>query len=539
MPAETFTDPTRVMFLFSDATRYTVQLHHLPCQRLVADLACGMAAMAHPHGTINTAGTAVRYRIAVGQLARFLDGIGFRGGAAELTRAKLVEFWLGTKHDSESATRRMLRAWDADTGGLRPEVRDYLDGGLLNRQARRTPLTPYSDAEWDRLLSCCRRVVEAAWAARREAIAVAQTGQDPAVGGWSPENMLWLQLNHGPWSQQQVADHMGCSLATVAKYGRVIRAARALFPTLDVAFAYRLLLGMSTGIVPDGLDDLGIGDIDWAGDATILLDYVKGRSGPQSLTLPKPAVRVLRRWLEHSESLRQRAPDAIRSRLWLAYTPAYPFHTALFDPESVRSFVDANLLADDDKQPLRIHRARLRTTFANRRDKRAWTGRTTIDPNHTAQVEGDNYLSQPSPTQREALHAVIEDAQADLVRKATTAAVVTNQDPVAVARDLPTQMAGLKLTHTVIAELVGGQRDVFTAACADQLAGLHGPAGQPCPARPWVCLLCPLAVFAPRHALNLLRLKAEAVKSSETVSCWWFGKLVARAMRVGVCVRQR
>jgi hypothetical protein len=49
---------------------------------------------------------------------------------------------------------------------------------------------------------------------------------------------------------------------------------------------------------------------------------------------------------------------------------------------------------------------------------------------------------------------------------------------------------------------------VFTAACGDQLAGLHGPKGKPCPARPWVCLLCPLAVFAPRHAANLLRLKA-------------------------------
>lgn len=47
-----------------------------------------------------------------------------------------------------------------------------------------------------------------------------------------------------------------------------------------------------------------------------------------------------------------------------------------------------------------------------------------------------------------------------------------------------------------------------TAACADQLAGLHGPKGQPCPARPWVCLLCPLVIFAPRHAPNLLRLNA-------------------------------
>lgn len=66
----------------------------------------------------------------------------------------------------------------------------------------------------------------------------------------------------------------------------------------------------------------------------------------------------------------------------------------------------------------------------------------------------------------------------------------------------------MKLDEGVLAELVGGARDVFTAACADQLARLHGPAGKPCPARPWVCLLCPLAVFAPRHAVNLLRLKA-------------------------------
>ena len=49
---------------------------------------------------------------------------------------------------------------------------------------------------------------------------------------------------------------------------------------------------------------------------------------------------------------------------------------------------------------------------------------------------------------------------------------------------------------------------VFVAACADPLSGLHGPPGKPCPARPWVCLLCPLAVFTPRHATNLLRLKA-------------------------------
>jgi hypothetical protein len=58
----------------------------------------------------------------------------------------------------------------------------------------------------------------------------------------------------------------------------------------------------------------------------------------------------------------------------------------------------------------------------------------------------------------------------------------------------PGLAAALDLDDQMIAELVGGERDVFTAACADQLSGLHGQKGKPCPARPWVCLACPLAM---------------------------------------------
>ena len=86
-------------------------------------------------------------------------------------------------------------------------------------------------------------------------------------------------------------------------------------------------------------------------------------------------------------------------------------------------------------------------------------------------------------------------------------AVITEESAAALADAYPQLVASLQLGDGMIAELAGGQRDVFTAACADQLSGLHGPKGKPCPARPWVCLLCPLAVFAPRHAPNLLRLK--------------------------------
>jgi hypothetical protein len=144
------------------------------------------------------------------------------------------------------------------------------------------------------------------------------------------------------------------------------------------------------------------------------------------------------------------------------------------------------------------------------RSKSTWTGnaRATIDPNHTAAVEGDHYLTATTPGQRHAVDTIIEDAQHDRLRRAHPPTVITDEDTAALARNYPQLLGVMNLDSSVIAELVSGSRDVFTAACADQLAGLHGPVGKPCPARPWVCLLCPLAVFAPRHAVNLLRLKA-------------------------------
>jgi hypothetical protein len=167
-------------------------------------------------------------------------------------------------------------------------------------------------------------------------------------------------------------------------------------------------------------------------------------------------------------------------------------------------------VSGDDGRPLKIHRSRIRTTHHAMRERSGWagSGRATIDPNHSPQVEGDHYLSATTPSQRRAVEAIVEDAQHDLLRRAHPPMVVSDADAAVLARDYPQLIATHGLGEGVIAELVGGSRDVFVAACADQLSGLHGPKGKPCPARPWVCLLCPLAVFAPRHAGNLLRLKA-------------------------------
>ena len=51
-----------------------------------------------------------------------------------------------------------------------------------------------------------------------------------------------------------------------------------LFPHTQEVIAYQLLFGAYSGIVPDGVAGLQAGDIDWAGDAAILLSYIKGRA---------------------------------------------------------------------------------------------------------------------------------------------------------------------------------------------------------------------------------------------------------------------
>jgi hypothetical protein len=113
-------------------------------------MASGLAGPAHPHDQVDDRRTAENYRTALKKLALFLDDLGFSGGAGDLTRALLVEFWLGMNRHVESMTRRMLRCWDAETGALRPEVRNYLAGQLLHAPKRRKdqkPFAPYSDAE--------------------------------------------------------------------------------------------------------------------------------------------------------------------------------------------------------------------------------------------------------------------------------------------------------------------------------------------------------------------------------------------------------
>ncbi len=505
MPAELLEDPPGISCVFSDGRRYRRAVAAEPAA-LVRDMLAGLAELVHPHGSVDSPGTVIAYVQGIADIARFMRERGVDGGAAQLSRGLLAEYWMQAGGVHESVTRRMLASFDAASGGdaLPPGACALAAGRHFKARPSSSPLVPYTEEEWGRLHQACRDDVDEAFARHRQALRLAARGKDPRDGGWTPANKRWLLRQTGPLSDVQAGEYIGRSATWVARRGGGIRtASEDLFPGVNVVIAYRLLLGIYTGIVPDGIAGLGIGDIDWAGDASVLLAYVKGRTAAESRTLPRRAVRLLEQWLEHSAPVREHAPAALRGSLWLYYSYGGPSRW-----QTTTGVSTHDLWAR--RRGLSVDRRRIRTTYLSLRDRSRWHGssRSAIDPNHSPAVEGDHYLTAATPAQRAALDTIIEDAQHDLLSKARPPVVLTDEDAAEFAGRYPGLVAGLNLDDAMVAGLLSGEQDVFVAACADPLSGLHGPPGKPCPARPWVCLLCPLAVFAPRHAANLLRLKA-------------------------------
>ncbi|MET9618965.1 hypothetical protein [Kitasatospora indigofera] len=382
-------------------------------------------------------------------------------------------------------TRSLLEGYAQSGGTLADGVLELAAGRHFNIQPNRQPLPPYPEEEWQRLTWTCRTLVDDSYDAHRRALQHASCGQHPTEGGWKPDNLRWLLARVGPVSISEFGGHLGVSVPLVHKRGGFHDAIRAVFPHLDVLIANRLLFGIYSGIVPDGIADLVVEDIDWAGDSTVLLSYIKRRTAAESLNLPRQAVRLLEQWLAHSALLRTFVTPQERRRLWVGVSRAGGAgRVRRIDRVAVQRWALRHEVVGNDGKPLKIHRSRIRTTHEAMRDKTSWTGsgRATIDPNHSPQVEGDHYLTATTAAQRYNVETVIEDAQHDMLRRAHPPTVITEEDAAALANGYPHLVAELKLDDVVIAELVGGKRAVFTAACGDQLLGLHGPKGKPGPA---------------------------------------------------------
>ena len=373
MPATVETDPPGIWCMFSGGSTIRFSLDGLPCPGLAEDLLTGLAGLVHPHGSVDAAGTAGVYVRAFREMTRTLAAAGFAGRAADLRRPHLTAFWMGTTADRESCTRRALAAFARDGGTLHPAVAELTAGRNFNPVFNHKPLPPYREAEWERLAATCEAVADAAFAAHKNALAAAARGSQPGKGRWSRENVAWLLARTGPVGADRLGQLAGCSPGVARRKSGFQQVSADLFPTLDTVIAYRLLFGICSGIVPDGIEDLVTRDIEWAGDATILLSYVKRRTSAESLNLPRRAVRLLEQWLSHSALLRGHAGPGDRERLWLGTSrPGGDTLIRKVDRVGIQHWILRHDVTGDDGGPLRIHRSRIRTTHLSLRDKSAW-----------------------------------------------------------------------------------------------------------------------------------------------------------------------
>ena len=271
--------------MFSDGSTVQFDLGGLSCPGLVMDLLAGMAELVHPHGSVDAAGSAGVYVQAFREMARTLAEAGFAGRAADLRRPHLVEYWMGTSGPMESCTRRALAAFARNGGTVDPRVAELVAGRNFNPLPFRRPLPPYREAEWERLAAACSEAAGASFAAHKDALAAAARGAHPRRPAVSREPRLAAGPD-GPRRGRPLRGAGRCTYHAVLRQGGFHEVSADLFPPMDVVISYRLLFGVHSGIVPDGIDDLATGDIDWAGDASVLLSYVKRRTAAESLHLP-------------------------------------------------------------------------------------------------------------------------------------------------------------------------------------------------------------------------------------------------------------
>ena len=274
-------------------------------------------------------------------------------------------------------------------------------GRNFNPVSFHKPLPPYREAEWERLAApcascrrCCVRRSQASAGRGRPG----KPSRARAAGRGRTSPGSWP--GPAPSGRPGFGQLAGCSHPGVSRRQSGFHEVSAdLFPPLDAVIAYRLLFGVYSGIVPDGIADLAAGDIDWAGDASVLLSYVKRRTAAESLNLPRRAVRLLEQWLAHSALLRSLAGPGDRERLWLGTCRpggGLADHERI-NPVAIQRWVQRHNVTSDDGGPLKIHRSRIRTTHLSLRDKSAWAGRGTGDDRPQPQPAG---RGRPLPDRR-------------------------------------------------------------------------------------------------------------------------------------------
>ncbi|WP_223838831.1 hypothetical protein [Saccharopolyspora pogona] len=191
MPATVIEDALGIAFVSTTRrSSETVEIGETGNPVLVREMLTGLVELVHPHGRIDEIKTFKQYVTSIRRFVAELSDSGHTGGAANLTRPLLAEYWMAAGNAREYKTRRILAARDDELGVLAPDVRAPVDGRHFNPQRRRDkrPTVPYSEREWQQLQQVCRESIRRPFGAHRAALAAAERGRDPREGGFSFEN---------------------------------------------------------------------------------------------------------------------------------------------------------------------------------------------------------------------------------------------------------------------------------------------------------------------------------------------------------------
>lgn len=429
------------------------------------------------------------HAVHVDKFAASLEHVGMRPIHRHITVGKIIN---------------TLRAIDADRPGwIAPDLRERLRYTLATTAGRSTPRDAYSPFVARALRDAARADVEAMFRrlgaddridegdpviARARADVEAIIARQGAIITDSPEvRRLYFMRGRRGLPFGTLIDDL---------HGRHHLLARDL-PALLV------LLTLDTGLEPECVKTLTVDCLTNPHVGTVELRYLKRRAhGAEHKSI---RVRdggggtpggLIRRLIGVTALAREHLTDDC---LWV-YHNAGGLRAGIRHPaERIAAWVARHAIVDDDGKPLHLLLSRLRKTH-----KALWYTKTNghmtrFAVGHTREVAAQRYADLPS------LRPLHEKAVADAFREAVAAAMPTILAPTAEQelREAPHQAAAL-MSPDMVAPMLGGEQDVWLAACAGFYRSPFAEPGSPCAQPFWGCLDCPNAVITARKLPAIL-----------------------------------
>ena len=230
--------------------------------------------------------------------------------------------------------------------------------------------------------------------AHRHALASVRGGRHPGTGAWSSPNSLAV-VALGPIGSCAAVRRLTClSMSSAIEESPLSPRGCAgnVSAALEVVIAYRLLFGIYSGIVPDGI--VGLGSRASTGprfDGGAVLRQTGAQ--PPKRHLAAAERWLLEQWLAHSALLRFRATGRASRRCgWGCASPVIPsdFARRGTGPRSRWDGI-ADGIVGEDGEPLKLHRSRIPHHASRDRTGQEVLDRECsrhIDPNPPAAVEG-------------------------------------------------------------------------------------------------------------------------------------------------------